>query len=104
MLINNIHHFANIEPSKYPFKFRNIHIEFISTLAEYAKANHPIAIHKLLNDQMNISKQLKDLDLMHILRAMINANSKKNRFQLLASLGQAYIDQILKVNYENYAL
>ena len=37
MLINNIHHFANLEPEKYPLTTRNIHVEFILTLAEYAK-------------------------------------------------------------------
>ena len=104
MLINNIHHFANLEPAKYPFKIRNIHIEFISTLAEYAKANHPIAIHRLLKEQMTRSKQLKDLDVMHILGAMLEANAKKNRFQLLASLGQAYIEEVLNEKIEQYAL
>ena len=104
MLINNIHHFTNLEPAKYPFKIRNIHIEFISTLAEYAQANHPIAIHRLLKEQMIRSKHLKDLDLMHILGAMLEANAKKNRFQLLASLGQAYIEEVLNKKKEQYAL
>ncbi len=104
MMINNIHHFANLEPAKYPFKIRNIHVKFILTLAKYAKANHPIAIHRLINNQMNVSKQLNDLDLIHILSAMIKANTKKNRFQLLASLGQAYIDQVLKLKNDDYAL
>lgn len=104
MMINNKHHFANLEPAKYTLKIRNIHVEFILTLAKYAKANHPIAIHRLINNQMNVSKQLKDLDLVHILSAMIKANSKKNRFQLLASLGQAYIDQVLKLKNDDYAL
>ena len=104
MMINNRHHFVNLEPAKYPFKIRNIHVEFILTLAKYAKANHPIAIHRLINNQMNLSKQLEDLDLIHILRAMIKANYKKNRFQLLASLGQAYIDQVLKLKNDDYAL
>ncbi len=71
MMINNKHHFANLEPAKYTLKIRNIHVEFILTLAKYAKANHPIAIHRLINNQMNVSKQLEDLDLVHILSAMI---------------------------------